>query len=106
MLSHPTEPVFPQIARKEVPISGGPDETIPDVRRGHLRRCGRPSFARRTGRGIPGGVAFNSVRVGVGSTDNTIHHNRVAENGTASSPITRNGAGILLNGPSNNNQIL
>jgi len=53
------------------------------------------------------GNGFGGIRVGgiPGSTDNAIHHNRVNENGTASSMVTRNGQGILLTGPSNNNQI-
>ena len=50
---------------------------------------------------------FGGIRVGgtPGSTDNTIHHNRVNENGTASSSVARNGQGILLTGSSNNNDV-
>lgn len=50
---------------------------------------------------------FGGIRVGgiPGSTDNTIHHNRVNENGTASSSVARNGQGILLTGSSNNNEV-
>ena len=50
---------------------------------------------------------FGAIRVGgiPGSTGNRIHHNRIDENGTASSTVMRNGQGILLTGASNNNDI-
>ena len=49
---------------------------------------------------------FGGIRVVGGSTDNTLHHNRVVDNGTQSPATARNGAGIQLTGPSNNNQVL
>jgi hypothetical protein len=54
------------------------------------------------------GNGFGGIRVGgvPGSTDNTVHHNRIVENGSQSPSTARNGAGILLTGPSNNNQVL
>jgi hypothetical protein len=53
------------------------------------------------------GNGFGGVRIGgaPGSTDNTVHHNRVEENGTQSPSNARNGAGILVTGASNDNQI-
>jgi hypothetical protein len=46
---------------------------------------------------------LGGVRVGgiPGSTRNTVHHNRIVDNGSQSPSTGRNGAGVLLTGPSN-----
>jgi hypothetical protein len=50
---------------------------------------------------------FGGVRVGgVASTGNTIHHNRVVENGTHACQVCRNAVGIFLTGPANDNQVI
>jgi parallel beta-helix repeat protein len=51
---------------------------------------------------------LGGVRVGgiPGSTRNTVHHNRIVDNGSQSPSTGRNGAGVLLTGPSNDNQVL
>ena len=49
---------------------------------------------------------LGGIRVGVGSTDNTLHHNRIVDNGRQSPSTARSASGIQLTGPSNNNQVL
>jgi hypothetical protein len=50
---------------------------------------------------------FGGVRVGgFASTGNTIHHNRIVGNGTHACQVCHNSQGILVTGPSNNNQIV
>jgi len=49
---------------------------------------------------------LGGIRVGVGSTGNTLQHNRVVGNGTHSCQVCRNAVGIILTGPSNDNQVI
>jgi hypothetical protein len=54
------------------------------------------------------GNGFGGVRIGgaPGSTDNTVHHNLIDENGIQSCTLCRNGAGVNLTGASNDNRVL
>jgi parallel beta-helix repeat protein len=52
------------------------------------------------------GNGFGGILVNAGSTDNTLHNNRIVENGIQSCTLCRNGAGINLTGPSNDNRVL
>jgi hypothetical protein len=54
------------------------------------------------------GNGFGGVRIGgaPGSTDNTVHHNRIVDNGSDACLVCGNGVGINVTGASNNNRVL
>jgi hypothetical protein len=58
------------------------------------------------GHNLISGNGFGGILVNAGSTDNTIQHNRIVDNGSDACLVCGNGAGINVTGPSNNNRVL